>query len=58
MLTKAAVFKKPVVVSDGFLMAERVRVYRMGENVPEGDVSAFHSELLLIRCRKADAPRR
>ncbi len=41
VLTKAAVFKKPIVVSDGFLMAERVRVYRMGEIVPEGDVPAL-----------------
>jgi hypothetical protein len=41
ILVKAAIFEKPVVVSDGFLMAERVRAYRMGEVVPEGDVPAL-----------------
>ncbi len=40
ILTKAAVFQKPIIVSDGFLMAERVRKYQMGEVVPEGDVEA------------------
>jgi glycosyltransferase involved in cell wall biosynthesis len=40
ILTKAAVFRKPVIVSDGYLMAERVRKYRMGRVVPEGDVLA------------------
>jgi glycosyltransferase involved in cell wall biosynthesis len=34
------VFRKPVVVSDGYLMAERARNYRMGEVVPEGDANA------------------
>jgi glycosyltransferase involved in cell wall biosynthesis len=40
ILTKAAVFRKPIIVSDGYLMAERVRQYQMGEVVPEGDVEA------------------
>jgi glycosyltransferase involved in cell wall biosynthesis len=40
ILTKAAVFQKPIIVSDGYLMAERVRNYHMGEVVPEGDVEA------------------
>jgi glycosyltransferase involved in cell wall biosynthesis len=40
ILTKAAVFKKPVVVSDGYLMAERIRKYRMGKIIPQGDVRA------------------
>ena len=38
MLTKAAVFKKPVLVSDGYVMAERVRKYETGEVVSEGNV--------------------
>lgn len=40
-LTKAAVFERPIVVSDGYLMAERVRRYGMGEVVPEGDAAAL-----------------
>ena len=40
-LTKAAVFERPIVVSEGYLMAERVRKYRLGEVVPEGDVGAL-----------------
>ena len=39
-LTKAAVFEKPIVVSDGHLMAARVREYRLGEVVPQGDSEA------------------
>ncbi len=35
-LTKAALFEKPVLVTDGYLMAERVRRYRMGEVLPSG----------------------
>ena len=38
MLTKAAVFKKPVLVSDGYVMAERVRKYETGEVVSEGNI--------------------
>ena len=39
-LTKAAVFEKPIIVSDGHLMAARVREYRLGEVVPQGDAEA------------------
>ena len=39
-LTKAAVFEKPLIVSDGHLMAKRVREYRMGEIVPQDDPKA------------------
>jgi glycosyltransferase involved in cell wall biosynthesis len=39
ILTKAAIFEKPVIVSDGYAMAERVRSYRLGEVVAEGDVA-------------------
>ncbi|MGB2403331.1 MAG: glycosyltransferase [Akkermansiaceae bacterium] len=38
ILTKAAVFEKPVIVSDGYVMAERVREYGLGEVVAEGDL--------------------
>ncbi len=40
ILTKAAFFKKPVIVSDGFLMAERVRRFCLGAVVPEKDPEA------------------
>ena len=40
-LTKAALFERPIVVSEGYLMAERVRKYGLGEVVPEGDVEAL-----------------
>jgi glycosyltransferase involved in cell wall biosynthesis len=36
-LTKAAVFEKPIIVSEGHLMAKRVLEYRMGEVVPQDD---------------------
>jgi glycosyltransferase involved in cell wall biosynthesis len=41
VLTKAAIFERPVLVSDGYLMAERVREFQLGEVVPEGDVEAI-----------------
>lgn len=44
-LTKAAVFERPVVVSDGYLMAERVRGYGLGEVIPEGDSAALVAAL-------------
>jgi glycosyltransferase involved in cell wall biosynthesis len=40
-LTKAAVFEKPVIVSDGHLMAARAREYRLGEIVPQDDTGAI-----------------
>lgn len=44
-LTKAAVFQRPIIVSDGYLMAERVRNYQLGEVIPEGDVEALSAAL-------------
>ena len=40
ILSKAAQFHKPVIVSDGYLMAERVRKFRLGIVIPEGDADA------------------
>lgn len=37
ILTKAAVFEKPVIVSDGFCLAERVNQFKLGLAIPEGD---------------------
>ena len=48
ILTKAAFLKKPVIVSDGFLMAERVRRFNMGEIIPEGNTEALLTAILKI----------
>ena len=48
MQTKAAVLKKPLIVSDGYLMAERVRRFNMGEVIPQGDTSALIDAILKI----------
>ena len=40
ILSKAAQFRKPIIVSDGYLMAERVRKFRLGIVIPEGNVDA------------------
>ena len=39
LLTKAAVFKKPVIVSKGFCMEERVKNFNMGISIDYGNVS-------------------
>ena len=39
-LAKAALFRRPVIVSEGYLMAERVRKFRLGVVVAEGDADA------------------
>lgn len=41
IMTKAASLKRPLIVSDGYLMAERVRRFNMGEVIPEGDAAAL-----------------
>ncbi len=51
VLTKAAYFERPILVSDGYLMAERVRKYGLGEVVPEGD-----GEALVRAVRRMVAP--
>lgn len=44
-LGKAAAFAKPVIVSDGHLMARRVREFRLGEVVPQRDARAVLAAL-------------
>lgn len=44
ILTKAALLQRPVIVSDAFLMGERVRSYSLGETAQEGNVAD------LVRC--------
>jgi hypothetical protein len=44
--TKAAILERPIIVSEGYLMADRVRKYRLGEIIPEDDP---HAALAAIR---------
>ncbi|MGF1491692.1 MAG: glycosyltransferase [Microcoleaceae cyanobacterium] len=46
ILTKAAVFKKPVIVSRGFCMGKRVEKFKLGLTIPEQDTSACIQALL------------
>jgi len=48
ILTKAAVFKRPIIVSDGYVMAERVRKYEMGEVVSEGNLEDIVKAIKLM----------
>lgn len=48
IMTKAAVLRKPLIVSDGYLMADRVRRFRMGEVVAQGDSQALLEVALKI----------
>lgn len=41
IIGKAAVFEKPVIVSEGYLMAERIRKFRTGEVVNQSDAVGF-----------------
>jgi hypothetical protein len=50
-LTKAATFEKPVIVSDESVMGERVRRYRLGATVRNGDVTGIISSLEVLRSR-------
>lgn len=45
ILAKAAMFKKPVLVSGGYLMAERVRRYGIGSVVDQDDVPGMLAAL-------------
>lgn len=48
ILSKAAFLKKPVIVNDGYLMAERVRKYALGEVIPQGDLSALEKAIRIL----------
>lgn len=45
LLTKAAVFERPILVSDGHLMAERVKTFALGEVASEGDLEGLGTKL-------------
>lgn len=38
LMTKSALFKKPILVSKGALLEERVKKYEIGESIPENSV--------------------
>jgi glycosyltransferase involved in cell wall biosynthesis len=38
ILAKSAFFKKPIIVSEGYCMGDRVKKFRLGLSIPEGDV--------------------
>lgn len=48
ILTKAACLRKPVIVNDGYLMAERVRQFSLGEVIPQGDTTALCQAILRL----------
>jgi glycosyltransferase involved in cell wall biosynthesis len=48
IVTKAALLKRPIIVSDGYLMAERVRHFKLGEVVPQSNVDALVAAILKI----------
>jgi glycosyltransferase involved in cell wall biosynthesis len=58
ILTKAAVFRKPVIVSKGFCMAERVSEYKMGICVEEGNVDEIARAIIKIDSNYDDIVRR
>lgn len=48
IMTKAALLRKPVLVSKGHLMADLTERYSLGEVVPENDVVAIATSLRLM----------
>lgn len=48
VLTKAAYFHRPVVTSEGHLMADAVRAFNLGVVVPSGDAQAALSAVRQI----------
>lgn len=53
LLSKAAVFQIPIVVSDGHLMADRVREFRLGEVIEEGNIEAAKQAIRRITHNKS-----
>jgi glycosyltransferase involved in cell wall biosynthesis len=55
MLTKAAAFGKPVVVNDGYLMAERVKKFGLGRVVEEDNLESLVEALSDLAMREPEA---
>lgn len=47
-MTKAAVFRKPMIVTKGFCMGERVEKYRLGLTVAEGDCTEISKAVRIL----------
>jgi hypothetical protein len=45
ILTKAGVFRRPIIVASGFCMADRVEAYRLGLTVSHDDVAECDSAI-------------
>jgi hypothetical protein len=54
ILSKVGAFRKPVIVNDGYLMADRVRKYRLGKVVPQGDLQAAGDAIRELLRQKDD----
>lgn len=48
VLTKCAFFERMAVVSDGYLMAEQVRAFGLGQVVPEGNLDSIAGAIRLM----------
>ncbi len=57
ILTKAAVFQRPIIVSEGHLMGEQVRRYGLGITVPQDDVEGVVRGILQLTADRPPAPR-
>lgn len=56
LLTKAAAFSKPVVVSKGFCMGQRVKTYGTGLAIPENDTEACRTAIIQLCNEGAPLP--
>ncbi len=45
---KAADLNKPIIVSEGYLMAERTRRFSLGEVIPQGNAKALLEAIIRI----------
>jgi glycosyltransferase involved in cell wall biosynthesis len=54
LLAKAATFEKPIVVSQGYCMGNRVEQFEMGVTIPEGNVEKCR-EALRFLCQQLDS---
>lgn len=56
MLTKAAAFGKPIIVSKGFCMEKRTEAYGIGIAIPENDTEACRAAIIQLCNEGAPSP--
>jgi hypothetical protein len=56
LLTKAALFEKPIIVSEGYCMGERVRAYGLGRTIAENNVEQCLAAIRQVRDQLAHDP--